>query len=759
MLRFCLVVSMAFFAAWGGFAQDEEGLAQAFVQSLKVNGFDPIKFQLAAERMWEYGIREGDCDSLLNAEFLRREAWNYLDAPIDSSMFVGAECPDRPSPLYYSAAYAAIRSGDLEEASRLFEQAVEASFDEPASMQSMALQGLGSVQVKLRDYTAAIVSFERAYELVPDNKIPVHANNLAYVSYLLGQCNKSVEWANLGLAALQSINESDEFATAFEGELNALLLTQLQTAMVMGDSTMARDAAGRIRLDQPYGGRELAAMNILTRYAQWVDEPKLFGSYRGFFQDWILDLDSATVAQELGANRGLLESWSHGAEFKEAWDSLRVLPIAFRGGIPIACSPATNRPSVPWKWGMVAGFLLASLLLVGLVLAGAWMVRCRALRRLVKDATTKDLQRMVQQAIASDRRLSLMGRHRALHALGALIERHRKVSLESFPGSEEWTKLEREVAIGLINGEQSKELARRLHVSMSTIYNVRHGLRTRLSLGDEVSLGPWLRRQAAKGGAVVVGWISLVSFAAPMDGSQQLLAWFEANDLAGWQSHLSVATDRALEQAQREVPEGFAVFYERVGERPAWADVPDSVLWEWGRSGVEALHVMAIQEREGVDLLFDATLARERLVLLEWSSRRTALLWLLAVDGMLACIVLGMWLRGMARLPRFAEEWEVLRDAIEETGFNEEAELTLKGLLAKPSNDPIGHNLWDLLTTSEQEVARHLGQSMTVQDIAKRMACSPSYVYNLRSQIRQKWQLDAADNLVDIIHRVQSGEL
>lgn len=759
MRRFCLVVLLAGLAAKGG-AQSKEGLAEALVQSILVNEYDPIKFQLAAARMWAYGKREGDCDSLLNAEFLRREAWNYLDAPIDSSMFVGTECPDRPSPLYYSAAYAAIRSGDLEEASRLFEQAVEASFDEPASMQSMALQGLGSVQVKLRDYTAAIVSFERAYELVPDNKIPVHANNLAYVSYLLGQCNKSVEWANLGLAALQSIeDESDEFATAFEGELNALLLTQLQTAMVMGDSTMARDAAGRIRLDQPYGGRELAAMNILTRYAQWVDAPKLFASYRGFFQDWILELDSATVAQELGANRGLFEPWSRGAEFKEAWDSLRALPIAFRGGIPIACSPATNRASVPWKWGMVAGFLLASLLLVGLVLAGAWMVRCRSLRRLVKDATTKDLQRMVQQAIARDRRLSLMGRHRALHALGALIERHRKVSLESFPGSEEWTKLEREVAIGLINGEQSKELARRLHVSMSTIYNVRHGLRTRLSLGDEVSLGPWLRRQAAKGGAVVVGWISLVSFAAPMDGSQQLMDWLEANDLSGWQSHVSISTDEELREARRAVPEGFEVFYQRKGERPAWANVSDSVLWEWGRVGLEALHVRVIQDREGVDLLFDATLAHERLVRLKWSGRRTALRWLFAFDGVLAFFVLGMWSRGMARLPRFAEEWEVLRDAIEVTGSNDEAELALKLLLAKPSSDPIGHNLWDLLTASEQEVARHLGQSIPVTEIAKRMACSPSYVYNLRSQIRQKWQLDPAENLVDIIHRVQSGEL
>ena len=82
-----------------------------------------------------------------------------------------------------------------------------------------------------------------------------------------------------------------------------------------------------------------------------------------------------------------------------------------------------------------------------------------------------------------------------------------------------------------------------------------------------------------------------------------------------------------------------------------------------------------------------------------------------------------------------------------------------KLLVAERADDPVGHKLWELLTTSEQEMARLLGQSIPVNEIANRMACSPSYVYNLRSQIRQKWQLDAADNLADFIHRVQSGEI
>ena len=461
----------------------------------------------------------------------------------------------------------------------------------------------------------------------------------------------------------------------------------------------------------------------------------------------------------MGANRGLFNRWSEGGRFQDDWDSLRLIPVAFRGGLPIVCRGDVQELTVPWEWGMLMGWAGALLALLALGLMAAWMVWARVHERLLNRSTTKELQQVVQKAISSDRRLPLIKRRRALFALKALIERNRKVSLDAFPGAEEWSQIEREVAIGLINGEQSKDIARRLHVSMSTIYNVRHGLRARLKLEDEVMLGPWLRKQAAKGSVVIVGWLFLVAFAAPQQGAQQLKAWLEADDLAAWEAHVSTASEGALRQAQQEVPAGFEVFYQRAGERPAWASVPDSVFWEWGQAGLVALQVLSVDRGSDATDRFDTAFTRQRLTRLKWQGRRKALWWFLALDGLLAAAVLAMWFRGMARAPRFSEEWEVLRDAIEATGANVEAELKWKLLLAERAEDPVGHKLWELLTTSEQEMARLLGQSIPVNEIAKQMACSPSYVYNLRSQIRQKWQLDAADNLVDFIHRVQSGEI
>lgn len=759
-LKFYMLVSLAWLATKGAFAESGGGLAEALVRSLKENSFDPVKYQVAAARMWDYGIRENDCDSLINAEFLWREAWNYFGAPIDSTKLLGAACLDRPSPLYYSAGFSALQSGSFEEARQLFEQAVDASIDESVSLQSMAWQGLGNAQLKLLDYPGAIASFEHAFELIPDNRNPPHLNNLAYVSFVLGQCEKSIVWANLGLEALQGLlEENDEFQTVYLGDRNALLLTKLQTAMAMGDALTAKEAARVLRLDQPFDGRELPAMSILTRFAQWTNDTTLFASYQVRFNQWMMDLDSSAVADELGANRALFIPWSAGANPQGVWDSLRSLPVAFRGGLPIACKSDDQAISVPWEWGMVLGWAGALLAWMALGLAAGWMLLARAHQRSLRRATTKELQQLVQHAISSDRRLPAIKRRRALFALKFLIERRRKVSLDAFPGSAEWSQIEREVAIGLINGEQSKEIAQRLQVSMSTIYNVRHGLRARLKLEDEVMLGPWLRKQAAKGVVLVLGWLVLVAFAAPKQGVDQLQGWLEANDQAAWRAHLSAASEGMLRRAQEEVPTGFEVFYQRAADRPAWANVPDSVLWEWGQAGLFALQVLSgVHGADAADR-FDTALTRERLSRLKWQGRRRALWWLLAMDGLLAVGVLAMWSKGMARAPRFSEEWEELRDAIEATGANVEAELKWKLLMAERADDPVGHKMWELLTTSEQEMARLLGQSIPVNEIAKRMACSPSYVYNLRSQIRQKWQLDAADNLVDYIHRVQSGEI
>jgi DNA-binding CsgD family transcriptional regulator len=65
---------------------------------------------------------------------------------------------------------------------------------------------------------------------------------------------------------------------------------------------------------------------------------------------------------------------------------------------------------------------------------------------------------------------------------------------------------------------------------------------------------------------------------------------------------------------------------------------------------------------------------------------------------------------------------------------------------------------WSLLSASERECARLLSNRLPVTDIATQLACSPSYVYNLRSSIRKKWNLAEHEDVVEAILAEMKGD-
>ena len=58
---------------------------------------------------------------------------------------------------------------------------------------------------------------------------------------------------------------------------------------------------------------------------------------------------------------------------------------------------------------------------------------------------------------------------------------------------------------------------------------------------------------------------------------------------------------------------------------------------------------------------------------------------------------------------------------------------------------------WQLLSASERDCAEMLHEGLRVEEIAQRLAVSASYVYNLRSSIRRKWDLSESDDLLQAI--------
>lgn len=60
---------------------------------------------------------------------------------------------------------------------------------------------------------------------------------------------------------------------------------------------------------------------------------------------------------------------------------------------------------------------------------------------------------------------------------------------------------------------------------------------------------------------------------------------------------------------------------------------------------------------------------------------------------------------------------------------------------------------WRLLSPSEQECAVLLHRGMKVAEVAVSLACTVSYVYNVRSSIRKKWGLAEEEDVVDAIRK------
>ena len=58
---------------------------------------------------------------------------------------------------------------------------------------------------------------------------------------------------------------------------------------------------------------------------------------------------------------------------------------------------------------------------------------------------------------------------------------------------------------------------------------------------------------------------------------------------------------------------------------------------------------------------------------------------------------------------------------------------------------------WMMLTPSERELASKIIQGKAADEIATQMNCTTSHVYNLRSSIRKKWQLNTEEDFIQAI--------
>ena len=215
-----------------------------------------------------------------------------------------------------------------------------------------------------------------------------------------------------------------------------------------------------------------------------------------------------------------------------------------------------------------------------------------------------------------------------------------------------------------------------------------------------------------------------------------MLSWLERGDRAAWTA--ACAKD----------PAAAAVL-------ASWGleglQAPTDTEWQWMQLGASQLATVEL-ELDRNPVRPEAYIARR--------TAREARPWAWATFALgLAAAGAGCWwwlerrrLRAAAREAARTPEERALAGyaAASRTRRVPFPEAAWQAFLAEEEPGPVSPR-WGLLTNTERECARLLSKGTSVTDIAVELACSPSYVYNLRSSIRKKWKLADHVDVVDAI--------
>lgn len=458
---------------------------------------DPVRLSLRAEEL----LLHEDCDSLQVGMFLKLQSAviaRSASVPLDTT-----RCAWTASPVWFVAGIQSMDAGDLELAEKLLKRALVFARTESVYRSGEVLQALGVICIEQTDYKGAIRYFSESYEQTPFEIPPIYLSNLGFATFASGDCLAAIHWCDVGWERLAQLEEDREVPSEiYVNDYNVMALNRLQAAMALGDEELAQESFDRISFHRPFIGWESAAVAILTNFTQWSDQPSLFLSLRGQLQKLLQNLDHEDINTALGANAALFDQGLTEAKVLSSWKTLRAVPVALRGGIEGHCQDIEmNRPlAKPSDWrvplAMGAGFLMV------LAIAGGVWGRREQKRRLelAELVTFPDdaLRALVAQSLDRPAQMEYtpMRMARARLAYHLLIQRQKKLSLEHLPQWKQWSETSREIALSTARGEQTKLLALRLNLPVSSVYKVRMELRDSLGLAEDVSLNEWLKSQA-----------------------------------------------------------------------------------------------------------------------------------------------------------------------------------------------------------------------------------------------------------------------
>lgn len=247
----------------------------------------------------------------------------------------------------------------------------------------------------------------------------------------------------------------------------------------------------------------------------------------------------------------------------------------------------------------------------------------------------------------------------------------------------------------------------------------------------------------------------LLSFACGMWASpfaDSVRSWLESGDRSAWLEATSEMQRKDLAPnwgAAAGVPPVLQVAALPVEKRPEWARVPDTTLWNWFRLSHELIFFkeeLRLVEGEPTVLSPEERLvAFRKSEVLPWQIANV-MFWAFTLIGGLGL----WWIRSKSppKAPR-SERWGDLQTAFLRGEWSDETRLRWGHFKSQTKNTVSVVDLacFAHLSHSEKELIQYIMQDLSNEESSKLMACSPSYIYNLRSSIRTKLQLASDQNL------------
>ncbi len=729
--------------------------------AVRETGYDPLETELRARTMLSRADVRSNCDSLHLVEHLLRFSSTMLESAWPPEGFVPSpKCPNPPSPLVYLRGVNEYKNNRLEEALVLFRQAAETAQREGVKeLEYLSLQAVGAALTELSRFKEAVEVFLKAYDLVPESTNIISLNNLAYAHLLAGQCKKAISWANLALDRLELGNDGAlENGNVNNLSRNVVLLTRLQAQQNVGDATACMLTFRAIDLKGEWNGREAAALATLTDYLQWQGDAERFSIIRPMLDRMASAMSPAELIEATGVNYRLFSPWSDEANWRAAWDELLTVPDVFRGGLGIPCASdpedfievgSTFQAATKRTWGILTLGLL--IILAGAYLA--WHLRNRSAWRALRASPPDELRLALEGFLSEGQTRTRRNRFLALKSIEHLAGIEAAEAQQPTVDLEEWTSIEQDVAAGLAKGEHTKAIAQRLNISLSAVYKARHALRARFNLQAHESLERRLRDLFSV--VLIAALSSFTATAAPQSmGHQEVVESIHADDYDQW----LVAIEGLRANDPEGLPAPFDLALKPALERPAWAQVEDTLMWLFFKAGATALENELLLSPTDNLPSASPTPALQRLsnAISPVGSRLGPVL---AVVLAVLCGCIFHFERRLRRLRILSDQrdWNTLAQCVQSERL-EGARETWRVIKSRQPQLPLAEGFWNLLTRPEQTVAQLTAQDWSVQAIADHMSCSAGNVYNLRSSIRQKWSLDPTDDLARFIQSLQTEE-